>query len=145
MTPEPGGFRGAERAKSEDARQARSFGRYAGVGLQFAVAILVFLYAGQWVDRRFGWAPWGMIVGVFTGAIRCRSQGWWHCAQLLIELKPPACITPGKLWACAQNCNGSTEGRLSNVIRPTHNPFPAAAGTKTDASSHGIGQELGVT
>lgn len=68
MTPEPGGFSGAERAKSEDARQARSFGRYAGVGLQFAVAILVFLYAGQWVDRRLGSAPWGMIVGVFTGA-----------------------------------------------------------------------------
>jgi F0F1-type ATP synthase assembly protein I len=38
------------------------------VGLQFAVSILVFLYVGQWVDDRFGSAPWGMIVGVFTGA-----------------------------------------------------------------------------
>lgn len=41
---------------------------YAGLGLQFAAAILVFLYAGQWLDRRLGSEPWFMIVGVFTGA-----------------------------------------------------------------------------
>jgi F0F1-type ATP synthase assembly protein I len=54
--------------ESEDRRQARSFGRYAGVGLQFAVAVIVFLYAGQWVDNRLGTDPWGMIIGVFVGA-----------------------------------------------------------------------------
>ncbi len=43
-------------------------GEYAGLGLQFAVAILVFLYLGQWVDRRLGTEPWFMITGVFTGA-----------------------------------------------------------------------------
>ena len=54
--------------ESEDSRQARSFAKYAGVGLQFAVSIVAFLYAGQWVDRRLGWTPWGVIVGVFAGA-----------------------------------------------------------------------------
>lgn len=43
-------------------------GEYAGLGLQFAVSILLFLYLGQWIDRRLGTEPWFMIVGVFTGA-----------------------------------------------------------------------------
>jgi len=43
-------------------------GRYAGIGLQFAVSVLLFLYAGQWFDRRFGTAPWGVLLGVLVGA-----------------------------------------------------------------------------
>ena len=54
--------------ESEDERQSRSFGKYAGVGLQFAFAIVAFSYAGQWVDRKAGTAPWGLIGGVFIGA-----------------------------------------------------------------------------
>jgi ATP synthase protein I len=54
--------------ESEDRRQSRRLGKYAGIGLQFAVSIVLFLYAGQWVDRKLGSEPWGMIVGVFTGA-----------------------------------------------------------------------------
>jgi ATP synthase protein I len=61
--PEPGG-----RGESEDERASRAFGRYAGVGLQFAASILVFLYAGQWLDRRLGTAPWFLLGGVFVGA-----------------------------------------------------------------------------
>jgi F0F1-type ATP synthase assembly protein I len=45
-----------------------ALGKYAGIGLQFAASIILFLYVGQWVDRRFGTAPWGVILGVFTGA-----------------------------------------------------------------------------
>src|SRR5258708_39916741 len=41
---------------------------FAGLGLQFAVSILVFLYIGQWLDRKLGTAPWLLIVGVFLGA-----------------------------------------------------------------------------
>jgi ATP synthase protein I len=41
---------------------------FAGVGLQFAVSILVFLYLGQWLDRKLGTAPWLLIIGVFLGA-----------------------------------------------------------------------------
>ena len=41
---------------------------FAGVGVQFAVAIVVFLYAGQWLDRRFGFDGLFTIAGVFVGA-----------------------------------------------------------------------------
>ena len=40
----------------------------AGFGVQFVVAILLFLYVGQWLDRRFGTAPWLMLVGICVGA-----------------------------------------------------------------------------
>jgi F0F1-type ATP synthase assembly protein I len=54
--------------ESEDRRQSRSFTRFAGVGLQFALSVVLFSYAGQWVDRKFETTPWGVIVGVFVGA-----------------------------------------------------------------------------
>jgi ATP synthase protein I len=28
--------------------------RYAGLGIQLAVSLLVFVWAGQWADRKFG-------------------------------------------------------------------------------------------
>ena len=40
----------------------------AGVGLQFAFAIIVFLYAGQWVDDRLGTGGLFTIAGAFIGA-----------------------------------------------------------------------------
>ena len=43
-------------------------GRYAGLGLQFALSIVLFLYVGQWLDRRFGTDPLFLYLGVFTGA-----------------------------------------------------------------------------
>ena len=45
-----------------------SASEFAGVGLQFAAAIIVFLFAGQWLDRKLGTDPWFLIIGVFTGA-----------------------------------------------------------------------------
>lgn len=57
--------RPAEPRPPEDAPPA---GEYASAGIQFAVSIILFLFAGQWVDRRFGTAPWGVLVGVFVGA-----------------------------------------------------------------------------
>jgi ATP synthase protein I len=41
---------------------------FAGVGLQFAAAIIVFLFAGQWLDDRIGTKPVFTIAGVFLGA-----------------------------------------------------------------------------
>lgn len=42
-------------------------GKYAGVGLQFALSILLFLYIGQWVDRRVGTEGIFMLVGALVG------------------------------------------------------------------------------
>jgi ATP synthase protein I len=42
--------------------------RFAGIGIQFAASILLFLYAGKWLDAKLGTAPVFLIVGVFVGA-----------------------------------------------------------------------------
>lgn len=46
----------------------REAGRYLGVGLQFAGSIVLFLFVGQWLDRRLGTEPWLLLLGVFVGA-----------------------------------------------------------------------------
>jgi len=38
---------------------------YAGTSL--ALTILLFTFAGIWVDRRWGVNPWGAVVGAFVG------------------------------------------------------------------------------
>ncbi|HEU4563547.1 MAG TPA: AtpZ/AtpI family protein, partial [Gemmatimonadaceae bacterium] len=48
-------------------KMGTSAGRYAGVGLQFAAIILVFLFLGQWLDRRLG-TGWITVVAVLVGA-----------------------------------------------------------------------------
>jgi F0F1-type ATP synthase assembly protein I len=42
-------------------------GRFVGLGVQFAAAILLGVFGGQWVDRRFGSDPWGVLLGAFAG------------------------------------------------------------------------------
>ncbi len=68
MSGETGPRGSAPKTESEDERASRAFSRYAGIGLQFAISILLFLYAGQWVDRRLHSAPWGVLAGVLIGA-----------------------------------------------------------------------------
>ena len=52
----------------EDRRERSAAARYAGVGLQFAAAIIVSLLLGRWLDRRFGTDPLFLYLGVFLGA-----------------------------------------------------------------------------
>ena len=40
----------------------------AGMGVQFLVAILLFLFLGKLLDSRLGTSPWLLILGVFAGA-----------------------------------------------------------------------------
>jgi positive regulator of sigma E activity len=49
-------------------KQGLAGANFAGMGLQFAVAIIVFLFAGQWLDNRLGFNGLFTIVGVFVGA-----------------------------------------------------------------------------
>jgi F0F1-type ATP synthase assembly protein I len=49
-------------------KQGLSGADFAGLGLQFAFAIVVFLFAGQWLDKRLGINGLFTIVGVFVGA-----------------------------------------------------------------------------
>lgn len=51
-----------------DRGSAVSGAEFAGIGLQFALTILVFVFAGIWLDRRLGTSPWLLIACVFAGA-----------------------------------------------------------------------------
>ena len=41
---------------------------FAGIGVQFALTLLVFVAAGVWLDRRLGTSPWLLLICVFAGA-----------------------------------------------------------------------------
>jgi F0F1-type ATP synthase assembly protein I len=70
MTDEPGTSRRPAEPSRGDTRPGAgpSASVYASAGLQFAISILVFLFAGQWADRRLGTGPWLMMIGLFLGA-----------------------------------------------------------------------------
>ena len=56
---------------SEKRPSSTSFGgagAAAGMGLQLAVSVILFLLAGQWLDRKLGTAPLFLILLVFVGA-----------------------------------------------------------------------------
>lgn len=40
---------------------------FAGVGIQFAIAVVGFLLLGQWADRKLGTSPAFLLTGVFIG------------------------------------------------------------------------------
>lgn len=66
MRGEPGREEPPPAGRAEPA--GSSVGGYLGVGLQFALAIVLFVYLGQWLDRRYGTAPWLLLACVFLGA-----------------------------------------------------------------------------
>ena len=68
MSTSPGGGPTGGPPGGKGSDTGPSMTEFAGVGLQFAVSILVFLYLGQWLDRKLGTAPWLLIGGVFLGA-----------------------------------------------------------------------------
>src|SRR5258705_12241977 len=57
-----------EKRPHQSSSKSLSGADFAGVGMQFAVAIIVFLFAGQWLDNRLGTNGLFTIVGVFVGA-----------------------------------------------------------------------------
>jgi F0F1-type ATP synthase assembly protein I len=60
-------------------RKGISGSEFAGVGLQFAVTLVVFALAGIWLDRRLGTSPWLLIVLVMGGA----GLGFWTMVRRL--------------------------------------------------------------
>ena len=41
---------------------------YMGLGLQFGLSIVGFMFLGRWLDGVLGTTPWLMVLGVFLGA-----------------------------------------------------------------------------
>lgn len=48
-------------------RKPEGPGRLVGLGFQFAAAIVLCVFIGQWADRRCGTDPWGVLVGTMIG------------------------------------------------------------------------------
>ncbi len=44
-----------------------NWGRYLGLGLEVAVGTALGAVVGIWLDRRFDWSPWGVMVGSLVG------------------------------------------------------------------------------
>ena len=68
MTGSPVGSPPGPEHPRQDPDKGVPVGEYAGLGIQFAASIVVFLYVGQWLDRKLGTAPWLLLAGVFLGA-----------------------------------------------------------------------------
>lgn len=64
-------------------RKGMSGSEFAGIGLQFAITIVLFAFAGIWLDRKLGSSPWLVIVGVFGGA----GLGFWEMYRQMIRKK----------------------------------------------------------
>ena len=58
--PQPRGEPGGQERGSD-------FARYAGLGVQFGVTVVVLALAGYWLDRRVGTLPLFLLLGVFLG------------------------------------------------------------------------------
>ena len=56
-----------EKRPQPSSRKSLSGADFAGVGVQFAVAIIAFLFVGQWLDNRLGTNGLFTIAGVFVG------------------------------------------------------------------------------
>jgi F0F1-type ATP synthase assembly protein I len=68
MTGNPVGTPEGKKPPNGADERGTSVGEYAGLGLQFAASIILFLFLGQWLDRRLGTEPWMLLIGVFVGA-----------------------------------------------------------------------------
>ena len=47
--------------------QDANWGSLAGVGLQIGVGVGLGCVVGWWLDKKFGWSPWGIVVGAMLG------------------------------------------------------------------------------
>lgn len=43
--------------------------RYIALGTEFAAAVLGLTLAGYWLDRHYGWSPWGTLTGAVIGLV----------------------------------------------------------------------------
>jgi len=56
----------------------RASGQFMGLGLTLALAVLLFLGVGAWVDSKLGTAPFLLILGAFIGAAAGFYSLYYH-------------------------------------------------------------------
>ncbi len=50
-------------AKDNDA----NWGAYLSLGLEIAVGVVLGVFVGRWLDRKFHWDPWATVIGAMLG------------------------------------------------------------------------------
>lgn len=63
MDGKEGGERGAGR------RLVREAAPFLTMGIQLALAVVVFFFLGRWLDGLWGTAPWMMLAGLLVGVV----------------------------------------------------------------------------
>jgi len=59
-----------------------TYGKYSAIGLEFAVAAIVGIVGGSYIDSHLGTGPWG----VFLGAILGLASGFYRLVTVLKEI-----------------------------------------------------------
>ena len=57
----------SEPDKSEDSNKRHNPWKFVHLGLQLTVTCLIFFGIGYGLDQRYGWAPWGLLIGGIIG------------------------------------------------------------------------------
>ncbi len=61
-------------------RKLKDLGTYGTVGLEFGLSVLVGLFGGQWLDRKFHTDPWLTFIGMGFG-IAAGARTLWRTAR----------------------------------------------------------------
>jgi len=51
----------------ERTRRVWEGSRYASVGIEFGLSVIIGYLIGRWVEQRYGWSPWGTLGGIVLG------------------------------------------------------------------------------
>ena len=53
--------------RSGQSNNSLSGNDFAGAGIQFAVSLVLFIFLGSWLDKRYGTSPLFILIGVLAG------------------------------------------------------------------------------
>jgi F0F1-type ATP synthase assembly protein I len=49
------------------ARESPNWGQFLTLGFETAAGVALGYFVGHWLDRKYGWEPWGTLVGAMLG------------------------------------------------------------------------------
>ena len=49
------------------ARETSNWGQFLTVGFEVAAGVALGCFVGHWLDAKYGWGPWGTLVGAMLG------------------------------------------------------------------------------